>query len=54
MDDYKRWTWVKFLRNKNEKNNVFSNFCTHIQIVEKNNISLQKMALTMIHETDIW
>jgi len=31
VDDYNRWTWVKFLRSKNNAYNVFNNFCTQIQ-----------------------
>jgi len=31
VDDYNRWTWVKFLRSKDNAYNVFSNFCTQIQ-----------------------
>jgi len=31
VDDYNRWTWVKFLRNKGNAYDVFSNFCTQIQ-----------------------
>jgi len=29
--DYSRWTWVKFLKNKDCAYDVFSNFCTQIQ-----------------------
>jgi len=31
VDDYSRWTWVKFLRSKDNAYVVFSNFCTQIQ-----------------------
>ena len=31
VDDYNRWTWVKFLRKKDNAYDVFSNFCTQIQ-----------------------
>jgi len=31
VDDYSRWTWVKFLRSKGNAYDVFSNFCTQIQ-----------------------
>ncbi|WJX12733.1 hypothetical protein P8452_03195 [Trifolium repens] len=31
VDDYSRWTWVKFLRNKDDTYEVFSIFCTQIQ-----------------------
>jgi hypothetical protein len=31
VDDYSRWTWVKFLKSKDNAYNVFSNFYTQIQ-----------------------
>ena len=31
VDDYSRWTWVKFLKSKDHAYDVFSNFCTLIQ-----------------------
>ena len=31
VDDYSRWTWVKFLRSKDNAYDVFSSFCTQIQ-----------------------
>jgi len=31
VDDYIKWTWVKFLRTKDDAYDVFSNFCTQIQ-----------------------
>jgi len=31
VDDYSRWTWVKFMRSKDNAYDVFSNFCTKIQ-----------------------
>ena len=31
VDDYSRWTWVKFLRSKGCAYDVFSSFCTQIQ-----------------------
>ncbi|WJX34371.1 hypothetical protein P8452_22493 [Trifolium repens] len=31
VDDYSRWTWVKFLRTKDDTYEVFSIFCTQIQ-----------------------
>jgi len=31
VDDYSRWTWVKFLRSKDCAFDVFSSFCTQIQ-----------------------
>jgi len=31
VDDYNKWTWVKFLRSKDNAYDVFSNFCTQIQ-----------------------
>jgi len=30
VDDYSRWTWVKFLRTKDDAYDVFSNFCSQI------------------------
>ena len=38
VDDYSRWTWVKFLRNKDNAYHVFSNFCTQIQSEKEMNI----------------
>ena len=29
VDDYNRWTWVKFLRSRDNAYDVFNNFCTH-------------------------
>ena len=31
VDDYSRWTWVKFLRTKDDAYDVFSNLCTQVQ-----------------------
>jgi len=31
VDDYNRWTWVKFLITKDEAYDVFSTFCTQVQ-----------------------
>jgi len=31
VGDYSKWTWVKFLRSKDNEYDVFSNFCTQIQ-----------------------
>ena len=31
VNDYSRWTWVKFLRGKDCAYDVFSRFCTQIQ-----------------------
>src|ERR1044072_2893244 len=31
VDDYSRWTWVKFLRSKDESHSVFATFCTKVQ-----------------------
>ncbi|WJX24547.1 hypothetical protein P8452_13641 [Trifolium repens] len=31
VDDYSRWTWVKFLRVKDDAYDVFSIFCTQVQ-----------------------
>ena len=28
VDDYSRWTWVKFLRSKDNAYDVFNSFCT--------------------------
>jgi len=38
VDDYYRWTWVKFLRSKDNAYDVFSNFCTQIQSKKEMNI----------------
>jgi len=35
VDDYSRWTRVKFLRSKDNAYDVFSNFCTQIQSEKK-------------------
>ncbi|CAJ2654631.1 unnamed protein product [Trifolium pratense] len=99
VDDYSRWTWVKFLRTKNEAYDEFSIFCKQIQnekgytilkvrsdhggefenepfenfcekhgilhefssprtpqqngVVERKNRTLQEMARTMMHETNV-
>ena len=31
VDDYSRWTWVKFLKHKDESHSVFTTFCTLVQ-----------------------
>ena len=31
VDDYSRWTWVKFLRHKDESHSVFTSFCSQVQ-----------------------
>ena len=31
VDDYSRWTWVKFLRHKDESHSMFSTFCNQVQ-----------------------
>ena len=31
VDDYSRWTWVKFLRHKDESHSVFVTFCNQVQ-----------------------
>src|SRR3954464_4374358 len=31
VDDYSRWTWVKFLKHKDETHSVFFDFCIQIQ-----------------------
>jgi len=38
VDDYNRWTWVKFLRSKDNAYDVFNNFCTQIQSEKEMNI----------------
>jgi len=30
VDDYSKWTWIKFLRSKDNAYDVFSNFCMQI------------------------
>ena len=32
VDDYSRWTWVKFLKHKDESHSVFSTFCSQVKI----------------------
>jgi hypothetical protein len=39
VDDYSRWTWVKFLRTKDDTYDVFSNFCTQVQSEKELKIS---------------
>jgi len=36
VDDYNGWTWVRFLRSKDNAYDVFSNFCTQIQSEKRN------------------
>src|SRR4051812_11898351 len=31
VDDYSRWTWIKFFKHKDESHSVFFEFCTQIQ-----------------------
>ena len=31
VDDYSRWTWVKFLRHKDQSHLLFSSFCSQLQ-----------------------
>ena len=31
VDDFSRWTWVKFLKHKDESHSVFIDFCTQVQ-----------------------
>jgi len=31
VDDYSRWSWVKFLKSKDDSYDVFSKFCIQIQ-----------------------
>jgi len=33
VDDYIRWTWVKFLRSKDNAYDVFSNFCNALLLI---------------------
>ena len=38
VDDYSRWTWVKFLKSKGNAYDIFSNFCTQIQTEKESKI----------------
>jgi len=38
VDDYNRWTWVKFLTSKDHAYDVFSHFCTQIQYEKETKI----------------
>ena len=31
VDDYNRWTWVKFLKHKDESHSVFFDLCIQVQ-----------------------
>ena len=31
VDDFSRWTWVKFLKHKCESHSVFTSFCSKVQ-----------------------
>lgn len=31
INDYNRWTWVKFIRHEDESHSVFSTFCSQVQ-----------------------
>ena len=31
VDDYSRWSWVKFLKSKDDSYDVFSKFCIQVQ-----------------------
>ena len=31
LDDYNRWTWVKFLKHKDKSHSVFTTFCAQVQ-----------------------
>ena len=31
VDDYSRWSWVRFLKSKDDSYDVFSKFCIQIQ-----------------------
>jgi len=35
VDDYSRWSWVKFLKSKDDSYDVFSKFCIQIQSVKE-------------------
>ena len=55
VDDYNRWTWVKFLRNKDNAYDVFSNFCTQIQSEKGNeNFKGHKWSWWRIWKWVIW
>ena len=41
VDDYSRWSWVKFLKSKDDSNDVFSKFC--IQIQSKKELKILKV-----------
>lgn len=38
VDDYSRWTWVKFLKHKDESHFVFTEFCNQVQNEKEMNI----------------
>jgi transposase InsO family protein len=38
VDDYNRWTWVKFIKSKDVACDVFSSFCTQIQSEKESKI----------------
>jgi len=38
VNDYNRWTWVKFLRTKDESSDVFNNLFTQVQNEKELNI----------------
>ncbi|KAK2398040.1 putative mitochondrial protein [Trifolium repens] len=46
VDDYSRWTWVKFLRVKDDAYDVFTIFCTQVQ----NEKSLKILKIRSDHE----
>jgi len=31
VDDYNRWSWIKFLKSKDDSYDVFSKFCIQVQ-----------------------
>lgn len=43
VDDISRWTWVKFLKNKDESYYVFTTFWTHVQ--NKKNLKFVKVRI---------
>jgi len=39
VDDYSRWSWVKFLKSKDDSYDVFSKFCIQVQSEKELKIS---------------
>jgi len=46
VDDYSRWSWVKFLKSKDDSYNVFSKFC--IQIQSEKELKILKVRVIMV------